>query len=94
MPGKTRILILGGGFGGAYCAQHLERMLRWRPDLADRVEIILIDRNNYFIFSPLLVETGTGSIQPTHAVVGLRRAEYLSDSYDGPVLPAKEPAEA
>ena len=29
-----------------------------------------------------------------NAVVGLRRAEYLPESYDGPVLPAKEPAEA
>jgi membrane protein len=29
-----------------------------------------------------------------NAVVGLRRAEHLPVSYDGPVLPAKEPAEA
>ena len=29
-----------------------------------------------------------------NAVVDLRRAEHLSEDYDGPVLPAKEPAEA
>jgi membrane protein len=29
-----------------------------------------------------------------NAVVGLRRAEYLPEAYDGPVLPAKAPAEA
>ena len=29
-----------------------------------------------------------------NAVVDLRRAEHLPASYDGPVLPAKEPAEA
>lgn len=29
-----------------------------------------------------------------NAVVGLRRAKYLPEAYDGPVLPAKEPAEA
>jgi membrane protein len=29
-----------------------------------------------------------------NAVVDLRRAEYLPEDYDGPVLPAKEPAEA
>jgi membrane protein len=29
-----------------------------------------------------------------NATVGLRRAEYLPEAYDGPVLPAKEPAEA
>ena len=29
-----------------------------------------------------------------NAVVDLRRAKYLPEAYDGPVLPAKEPAEA
>lgn len=70
---KTRILVLGGGFGGAYCAQHLEKLLRQRPELDERVELVLMDRNNYFVFYPLLVEAGTGSIQPSHCVVGLRR---------------------
>ncbi len=72
-PGVTRIVVLGGGFGGAYCVQHLEKLLWWRRELADRVEIVLLDRHNYFPFSPLLVEAGTGSLQPSHAVVGLRR---------------------
>ena len=72
-PGKTRILILGGGFGGAYCAQTIAKRLRWNPDLQDQVEVVLMDRNNYFIFYPLLVEAGVGSIQPSHTVVGLRR---------------------
>ena len=72
-PRPTRILILGGGFGGAYCAQHLEKLLRWNPDLEAAVEIVLIDRNNYSVFYPLLVEAGTGALQPSHVVVGLRR---------------------
>lgn len=72
-PGSTRVVVLGGGFGGAYCVQHLERLLRRRPRLEERVEVVLIDRNNYFAFSPLLIEAGTGSIRSTHAVVGLRR---------------------
>ncbi len=63
----TRIVVLGGGFGGAYCAQALERRLR-RGD----AEILLIDRNNYFVFYPLLVEAGTGSLEPRHAVVSIR----------------------
>ena len=64
---KPRIVILGGGFAGAYCAQALERKLR-----ADQAEVVLIDRNNYFIFYPLLVEAGTGSLEPRHAVVSIR----------------------
>jgi len=62
-----RIVILGGGFGGAYCAQALERRL----GEAD-AEVLLIDRNNYFLFYPLLVEAGTGSLEPRHAVVSIR----------------------
>ncbi|GAB4311537.1 MAG: FAD-dependent oxidoreductase [Candidatus Sumerlaeia bacterium] len=65
---RRRIVILGGGFGGAYAAQRLSRRLRDRPD----VEILLLDRQNYFIFYPLLVEAGTGNIEPRHAVVPLR----------------------
>jgi len=37
------------------------------------VEIVLIDRNNYFIFYPLLVEAGTGSLEPRHAVISIRK---------------------
>jgi NADH dehydrogenase len=64
---RPRIVIAGGGFGGAYCAQALERLLR-----ADEAEVVLLDRNNYFIFYPLLVEAGTGSLEPRHAVVSIR----------------------
>ena len=71
--GKIRIVILGGGFGGAYCALTIQKKLRWNPDLAARVEVVLIDRNNYFIFYPLLIEAAVASLQPSHVVVGLRR---------------------
>ncbi len=64
---RPRIVILGGGFGGAYAAQALERHLA--PADAD---IVLIDRHNYFVFYPLLVEAGTGSLHPRDAVVSTR----------------------
>jgi NADH dehydrogenase len=62
---KNRVVILGGGFGGAYCAQELQRR---SPD----TEVLLLDRNNYFVFYPLLIEAGTGSLQPNHVVVPVR----------------------
>jgi NADH dehydrogenase len=65
---KTRIVIVGGGFGGAYCAQYLERQAK-NTD----IEIFLLDRNNYFTFYPLLVEAGTGHLEPRHTVVSIRQ---------------------
>jgi NADH dehydrogenase len=38
----------------------------------DEAEVVLLDRNNYFVFYPLLVEAGTGSLEPRHAVVSIR----------------------
>jgi NADH dehydrogenase len=72
----VRIVILGGGFAGAYCARAAERALRG----AD-AEVLLVDRHNYFAFYPLLVEAGSGSLQPRHAMVSvrsfLRRTTFL-----------------
>jgi len=62
-----RVVILGGGFAGAFCAQALERTAGARS-----LDVVMIDRNNYFVFTPLLVEAGTGAIEPRHAVVPLR----------------------
>lgn len=75
-PQVPRIVIVGAGYAGAYCAQELERRLK--PGEAD---ITLIDRNNFFVIYPLLVEAGTGSIEPRHTVVSirsfLRRTNFL-----------------
>jgi NADH dehydrogenase len=78
---RPRIVIVGGGFGGAYCAQALERRLR-----RDEAEVVLLDRQNYFIFYPLLVEAGTGSLEPRHAVVSIRsflsRTRFIMGTVD------------
>ncbi|MGV3619068.1 MAG: NAD(P)/FAD-dependent oxidoreductase [Fimbriimonas sp.] len=65
---KRRVVIIGGGFGGAYAAQELSR----RVD-ASEVEVTLLDRNNYMLFYPLLVEAGVGVVEPRHVVVPLRK---------------------
>src|ERR1700722_16282548 len=51
-PAKKRIVILGGGFGGVYAALHLERLLAREPE----VEICLVSRDNFFLFTPMLHE--------------------------------------
>ena len=56
----TRICILGGGFGGLYTALRLSQLPWEKPQ---RPEIILIDHNDRFLFSPLLYELLTGELQ-------------------------------
>src|SRR5690242_17800283 len=64
--GKDRkhIVVLGGGFGGVYTAQALERLLGDRDD----VEISLVNRENYFVFQPMLAEIVSGNIGLTDMV--------------------------
>lgn len=65
---KPRIVIAGGGFAGAYTAKHLKSAIHQFD-----ADVLLLDRNNYFIFYPLLVEAGTGSLEPRHAIVPIRQ---------------------
>lgn len=56
----TRICILGGGFGGLYTALRLSQ-LPWES--TQKPEIVLVDRSDRFLFSPLLYELLTGELQ-------------------------------
>lgn len=58
-PSK-RICILGGGFGGLHTALRLSE-LPW--DNGIKPEIVLIDKSDRFVFSPLLYELVTGEMQ-------------------------------
>jgi NADH dehydrogenase len=79
---RRRIVILGAGFAGAYCAQALEKRLRGL-----NADVLLIDRHNYFVFFPLLIEAGTGSLEPRHAIVPIRaflkRTDFLMTNVTG-----------
>src|SRR6201981_2788018 len=63
-----QILILGGGFAGVYTARHLEKLLR--PDEAG---ITLINRENYWVYQPMLPEVISGAIGLTNIVSPIRR---------------------
>jgi NADH dehydrogenase len=67
-PPKTRIVILGGGFGGVYTARHLERLCRHRPD----VEIVLVSRDNFLLMTPLLFEVCSGTLDARHCAFPIR----------------------
>ncbi len=63
---KRRVVIIGGGFGGAFTAKYLRRFASrdW--------EIELINSTNYFVFQPLLPEVASGTISAPDAVTPLR----------------------
>ena len=58
-----RVVIVGGGFGGLYCARALAR----KP-----ARITLVDRKNHHVFQPLLYQVATGSLSPGEVSAPLR----------------------
>jgi NADH:quinone reductase (non-electrogenic) len=63
-----RVLILGGGFAGVYTARYLEKLLR-----SQEASITLINRENYWVYQPMLPEVLSGSIGLTNVVSPIRR---------------------
>ena len=61
---KSRILILGGGFGGIEIARRLDTRM---------YEVLLIDKHNYFTFQPLLYQVATGGLEPDSVAYPLRK---------------------
>jgi NADH:quinone reductase (non-electrogenic) len=68
----TRILILGGGFGGVYTALTLEKALK-REIRRGEVELGLVSRENYIVFQPMLPEVISGSIGLLDTITPIRR---------------------
>lgn len=66
---KTRIVIAGGGFAGLYAAKEFERALARRSD----IEVTLISRENFILFTPMLHEVAAGDLSPGDIVNPLRR---------------------
>jgi NADH dehydrogenase len=75
--GKQRVVIAGGGFGGLYTARRLEKELKRRDDF----EIVLINRENYFVFQPMLAEVISGTIGVLDVVSPIRRLVPRTDLY-------------
>ena len=64
---KKKVLVIGGGFGGVFAAKALEKQGRGKLDVE------LVNANNYFVFQPLLPEVAASSIHSADAVVPLRQ---------------------
>lgn len=69
MQKRPRIVIIGAGFGGLYAARTLEQKA---------VDVLLIDRQNYHTFTPLLYQVATAGLEPEeigYPVRGIFRAK-------------------
>ncbi len=65
---SKHVVILGGGFAGVYTAMYLEKMAKGMD-----VQISLVNRENYFVFQPMLPEVISGSIEIQHIINPIRR---------------------
>lgn len=66
----TRVVILGGGFGGVSTAQRLEQIFARDPT----VDITLVSQSNYLLFTPMLAEVASSGLEPQHISAPVRAA--------------------
>ena len=77
-----RILILGGGFGGIEVLRQLQKAFQDNVD----VDITLVSRDNFFLFTPMLPEVSSGMIETRHILTPVRtfcnRAKFYEADVD------------
>jgi NADH dehydrogenase len=61
---RARVVIVGCGFGGLFAA----RALRRAP-----IDLLVIDRNNYHLFQPLLYQVASAALAPADIAQPIRR---------------------
>ena len=66
---RKKILILGGGFGGVYAALRLDKTLARDPE----IEVTLVNRDNFFLFTPMLHEVAASDLDLTNIVSPIRQ---------------------
>lgn len=66
LPSTTlpRVVIVGAGFGGLMLAQKLE---------SEKMQVVLIDKNNYHQFPPLFYQVATAGLEPSAISFPLRK---------------------
>ena len=71
----TRVVVIGGGFGGLNCVKALSRA---------NYDILLIDKKNHHLFQPLLYQVATAALSPADIATPLR--EILATQNNATVL--------
>lgn len=87
---RKRILVLGGGFAGIEVLRRLQNA--FEDDV--EVDITLVNRDNFFLFTPMLPEVSSGMIETRHIVTPIRafckRARFYEANVDSIDLENKQ----
>ena len=79
---QVRIIILGGGFAGIQVLMELQKA--FQNDIS--VDLTLVSRDNFFLFTPMLPEISSGMIETRHIVTPVRafcnRARFYEANID------------
>ena len=63
-----KVVILGGGFGGITVLKNLQN--HFQTDVS--VDIAMVSKDNYLLFTPMLHEIASGMIETRHIVIPIR----------------------
>ena len=78
---KKRVVILGGGFAGVECAKQLQN-----SSLSDsEIEMMMVSEDNFLLFTPMLPQVASGTIQTRNIVVPIRTIIKKAKFYEGRV---------
>lgn len=77
----TRILVLGGGFAGVKCVKKLESFF----SQDENIQITLVGEDNFLLFTPMLPQVASGTVETRHIVIPLRTILKKTIFYEGDV---------
>ena len=78
---KKKIVILGGGYGGVECTRKLEKYFKNDND----IEIVLINEDNFLLFTPMLPQVAAGMLSTRDIVMPIRTIIKKTTFYEGRV---------
>lgn len=67
MSNKPRVIIIGAGFGGLFAARKFAK---------EDVDVLIIDRNNFHTFKPLIYQVATCALDPSEVAYPVRSIFY------------------
>ena len=76
-----RILVLGGGFAGVECCLKLESYF----GINSEIEITLVSEDNFILFTPMLPQVASGTIETRHIVTPIRTLIKKIKFYEGKI---------